>query len=222
MAFDSLRAYLVFCSLRVINALLIQSQFDPDEYWQNLEPAYCSVFEQTGTSCPGLTWEWKRRPASTEIDSFDGYIASGLEGPLRSYVSILPTLLLYYLVKYLGVDYTWVVSKGPILLNAILVSAPTDLAVWYMARYLQSPKERNCNTLAWWCSFCSLTSWFNAYALIRTYSNSIETALLAISFALVSPVRARSNTIVCVWIFEGLFTHFFFPPVWCFSKGTSR
>ena len=218
MAFDSLRAYLVFCSLRVINALLIQSQFDPDEYWQNLEPAYCSVFEQTGTSCPGLTWEWKRRPASTEIDSFDGYIASGLEGPLRSYASILPTLLLYYLVKYLGVDYTWVVSKGPILLNAILVSAPTDLAVWYMARYLQSPKERNCNTLAWWCSFCSLTSWFNAYALIRTYSNSIETALLAISFALVSPVRARRYTIVCVWIFEGLFTHFFFPLSGAFRK----
>lgn len=43
------------------------------------------------------------------------------------------------------------------------------------------------NGAAFWCVYCSLSSWFNAYTLIRTYSNSIETMLLSLSFALVSP-----------------------------------
>jgi hypothetical protein len=37
--------------------------------------------------------------------------------------------------------------------------------------------------------YYSLSSWFNAYALIRTYSNSLETVLTVLSVALVSQVR---------------------------------
>jgi phosphatidylinositol glycan class B len=199
MALAFLRAYLCFCAFRILNALLIQSQFDPDEYWQNLEPAYCQVFGQPGAPCAGLTWEWKRRPTSTNIDSFSDLITSGLEGPLRSYASILPTLFFYHLVKILGLDSTWVVSKGPVLLNAVLVAAPTDLAVWYMARWIQSPQDKARNSLTWWCSYCSLTSWFNAYALVRTYSNSIETVLLAVGLSLVSPVRQRNTIILRIY-----------------------
>lgn len=189
MAFSVFRAYLCFCVFRILNALLIQSQFDPDEYWQNLEPAYCKVFGEEGTSCAGITWEWKRSPTATSFESVTDLINGGFEGPVRSYVSILPTLLFYHLLKSLGLDSTWAVSKGPVLVNAVFVAAPTDLAVWYMSRFLVgSPQDQTRNVLTWWCSYCSLTSWFNAYALVRTYSNSLETVLLAISLCLVSPV----------------------------------
>eukprot|EP00978_Attheya_sp_CCMP212_P048837 scaffold582638_cov98-Attheya_sp.AAC.1 len=33
--------YGVSCLYRILNALWIETQFDPDEYWQTLEPAYC-------------------------------------------------------------------------------------------------------------------------------------------------------------------------------------
>ena len=40
----TLKLFLFFTAFRLANVLLIQSQFDPDEYWQNLEPSYCYVF----------------------------------------------------------------------------------------------------------------------------------------------------------------------------------
>ena len=38
---------------RWINALLVRTQFDPDEYWQLLEPARWLVYGEGW-----LTWEW--------------------------------------------------------------------------------------------------------------------------------------------------------------------
>jgi GPI mannosyltransferase 3 len=197
---DSVRWYLGFVVFRIINVFFIQTQFDPDEYWQNLEPSYCQVFVEAKDDCPGLTWEWKRRPASIEIHSFADALKLGLQGPVRSYASVLPTLLFYSFIKHFGFDSSWMVSRGPLILNAVLVASSTDWAIWYSSRWISpsSPNkptgqrgESHPYTLAFWCAYCSLTSWFNAYALVRTYSNSVETALLSLSLALVSPVGRR-------------------------------
>jgi phosphatidylinositol glycan class B len=194
---DSVRWYLWFAAFRVLNVYFIQSQFDPDEYWQNLEPSYCHVFWEAKESCPGWTWEWKRRPAQTEIHSFFDMLLSGLDGPVRSYASIVPTLVFYSVIKRFGLDSSWMVSRGPLILNAILVAATTDWSIWYMSRWIsplssrkQTPQQdlNDRKSLAFWCTHCSLTSWFNAYTLVRTYSNSIETVLLSVSIALCSPV----------------------------------
>ena len=177
---DTPRSFVVFlfcCIFRLLNVWVIRSQFDPDEYWQNLEPAYCHVFGH----CDGLTWEWKRRSKISSFGSFDDFITQGFEGPIRSYVSILPTILFYYLVKYLKVDSTWMISKGPVVLNAIVVAAPTDWAVWRLSRWMEKENERP----SLWYLYASLMSWFHGYALIRTYSNSLETFFLIISLFLV-------------------------------------
>lgn len=190
----SLCFFLLFCVFRILNVFLIQSQFDPDEYWQQLEPAYCYVFVGAGKECLGLTWEWKRRPSSFDIDSLEQLVQNGFEGPVRSYVSIIPTLLFYYVLKTTGFDTPWLVSRGPVFLNSVMVAAPTDWAVWYMSQWLvvgekpDSVKQHIAN-IGFFSVFCSLSSWFNAYALVRTYSNSLETVLLAMSMCLVSPVR---------------------------------
>lgn len=76
--------FLFICVFRIINALIIRTQFDPDEYWQTLEPAYCLAFHEDGKynskqslyGC-AYTWEWKRRyhgDSSTMIEGTDSYI----------------------------------------------------------------------------------------------------------------------------------------------------
>lgn len=186
MAVSSWRIFVCCCIFRLVNVLYIQSQFDPDEYWQNLEPAYCTVFGK----CDGLTWEWKRRPATTtNMESAADFLHQGLKGPIRSYVSILPTLILYYLTKMFGLDSHWVISRGPVFLNAILVAAPTDWSIWFMAKWMTSAKGKDqIYQSRHWYLYAALSSWFNAYALVRTYSNSLETAIFAMSLCMVAPV----------------------------------
>lgn len=161
------------CLFRSINVLLIQTQFDPDEHWQTLEPAYCHAFKG---SC-ALTWEWTRRATSSA-----SLWEKSLHGPLRSHLAILPTYIFYVLIKLLHIDTPFLVSKGPMLLHAVLVAAPTDFLVWYLADQPSSSR---------WSLFCSITSWFQAYTLVRTYSNSIETVLLMCGIAL---LRSKNTT----------------------------
>ena len=206
------KVFLFLAAFRVANVFFIQSQFDPDEYWQNLEPSYCYVFGDDpdfseGSSCPGLTWEWKRRRKSHGMVSSDddswsslviNFLLFGLEGPVRSFASILPTLIYYLMIKKFRWDSSWMVSRGPLMINAVFVAAATDWTVWYESKRLRSAVQEHSKEskneekgygIVFWCIFCQLSSWFNAYTLTRTYSNSLETLLLSLSLALVSQVR---------------------------------
>lgn len=217
------KIYSCLVVFRIANVFLIQSQFDPDEYWQNLEPAYCHVFgnndpasSSSQSSCPGLTWEWKQRRSQQDMviasnngehwsRPFKDLFLLGLESPVRSYASILPTLIFYAIIKKYRLDSSWMVSRGPVFVNAICVAALTDYTVWYMSRWMRPTRKmehhqqkkqqhsNDCNDTTFWCIYCSVTSWFNAYALIRTYSNSIETAIFSLSLALVSPLLLPTN-----------------------------
>lgn len=316
---SKLHLFKLFCLIatyRLANAWMIRTQFDPDEYWQTLEPAYCLAFgshsniQSGSTSSAGdnqdanftsekneplecaLTWEWTRRwsrqssdvyshsqstslfgmemgddnsstsPANTQQLSVGQealqFVERAMHGPVRSYVSILPTYWYYLLCRYLfdwaGKSYendyarsdtladretigawtticsqffdavrngardfiqrnaTYMISKGPVFLHSVLVAAPTDLSVYLIASHLvhlnnptQSPVRRqdggdlSCSwqelKLWWpfWALACSMTSWFNGYALIRTYANSMEAACLAVGVALLAPVCMCQN-----------------------------
>jgi GPI mannosyltransferase 3 len=207
--------YAVCCLLRLLNTSVIRSYFDPDEFWQTLEPAYCLAFGNEGSAerdasylnCAGFTWEWKRRyhnstttasdlvvnstnntEASLPSRLFASYVEPSLWGPVRSHLPILPTYLLYRLVRYVEWDTSWAVSRGPMLLHAVLVAAPVDTAVGYAASLLYE------SNLADWCLLASLLSWFNGYSLVRTFSNSQETALLSVALALVAPELLLSSS----------------------------
>lgn len=173
---------------RVINALIVETQFDPDEYWQTLEPAYCLAFQ---SNC-AYTWEWTRRrnPDSINLTNID-WIEEALHGPVRSYVPILPIYALYKLLRAFHLDTTWSIARAPLILNAALVAAPTDFGVFYISRYISRIKNFRNNEFLWkfehWALLASITNWFNGYALVRTYSNSMEAALLCVGMALLSP-----------------------------------
>jgi phosphatidylinositol glycan class B len=185
---------------RTANVSLIRSQFDPDEYWQNLEPAYCHVFVGDDAQCPGWTWEWKRRrPISTKSNNSlfpMTALQSGWDGPVRSFVSILPTLIYYEILQVLQWDTAWMVARGPVVVNAVWVAATTDWTVWYMSQWWWVPQDDDDDSfmsVVQFCLYCSLSSWFHAYALVRTYSNALETALVSVSMALVSPEFLSNN-----------------------------
>lgn len=213
--------YLGLCVYRILNTFLIQSFFDPDEYWQTLEPAYCEVFARDNDQihakpqlfssssspnldCAGYTWEWKRRPPDLQsAPSLLKWIDQCLQGPIRSYLSILPTYIFYVILRKYQVDTHFWVSQGPKLVTATVAAATTDLAVWIMAHWLDSQacpstkkkmQHQGNRNWPWWCLFCSVTSWFHGYALVRTFSNSLETVLLSVSIALVAPELHGNNT----------------------------
>ena len=152
------------CLFRVVNAWLVDTQFDPDEYWQTLEVAHCVVFK----TCDDRTWEWKSNH------------------PIRSYVSILPTALLYQCLKLCRMDTPLLVRKGPSILHSLLFAAPTDISTYIMANLLfyntnkqQQQQQRNTG-IATWSLLCSLTSWFHGYCLVRTYTNGIECFMICL------------------------------------------
>ena len=196
--------YLLACIYRVMNALAIQTQFDADEYWQCLEPAYCLAFSSDGHGC-AFTWEWTRRFEDDGLSGNNTYtsIMHALKGPVRSFLPVLPTYALYVVAKWFRFDTPWIVSRGPLVLNAILVAAPTDLAVVSIARWvtkdhvISKPQlsffRNELSSVQWWVLIASFTSWFNGYALIRTYSNSMESMLLAVGLALLCPELAGST-----------------------------
>lgn len=162
------KLFLVLCCFRIMNVFLVQSFFDPDEYWQTLEPAYCAVFRPDESwDCGGYTWEWKRR-ASQDITSF---VSRSLHGPVRSYLSVVPVHLFYSIVKVTSMDYHWVIARGPMFLSAVTVAAPIDMAVWYISE-------------SRWALFASLSSWFGAFCWVRTYANCQEALLLILALAL--------------------------------------
>jgi phosphatidylinositol glycan class B len=218
---NATRIFLFVCIYRLANALVIRTQFDPDEYWQTLEPAYCLAFgskehelqpdeSETSYGC-ALTWEWTRRwtPSNeTSEENMPAFLLQAMHGPIRSYVSILPTYWYYlackaflvfaernfceYLKQFVQRNVSYIISKGPALLHAVTIAAPTDLSVWLVALRLESLNGAfmKHKSISWssWALILSLTSWFNGYALIRTYANCFETVCLAVGLVLLGPV----------------------------------
>lgn len=165
------------CIFRLVNAWFVDSQFDPDEYWQTLEVAYCHVFgwsasTTTPTKCV-RTWEWTGMNTSSSSTTLHHH-------PIRSHVSILPTWLLYKVLKLTGTDTSTLVAKGPSLLYALCFAGPTD---WLVAR-LASSCSSSATTAGLWALFGSVTSWFHGYCLVRTYTNSMECFLITLITAL--------------------------------------
>ncbi|KAK4853917.1 hypothetical protein QYF36_016428 [Acer negundo] len=97
-------------AFRVVNALLIQTYFNPDEHWQALEVAHHIVF-----GYGHLTWEWK-------------------EG-IRSYLHPMLFALLYKILAILHLDFPWFMVNAPRLLQAIF-SAVGDLYLYKLSNSL--------------------------------------------------------------------------------------
>ncbi|KAF8508374.1 glycosyltransferase family 22 protein [Gautieria morchelliformis] len=148
-------ARLAIC-LRIAVALLSVTYFQPDEYFQALEPAHHLVF-----GYGHLTWEWRTRP------------------PIRSIFFPMLFAPVYWMLKILGLDepYLLVWIWAPKVVQGLFASI-TDVAVRRLARNTLGDRYVSMTF------FLSLTSLFHLQALSRTLSNSLETSLttLALSY----------------------------------------
>lgn len=134
---------------RCICALLQQTAFAPDEFWQGPEVAHRLVF-----GYGHVTWEW-------------------VVG-IRSYVHPLMYAVVYQLLRWAGMDgWRWVMVKGPQMVH-VMLTVWADISVYKITRvYLE---DEGVAVLA---LVCQLLNWFGSYCLVRTFSNSVEACLTA-------------------------------------------
>ncbi|OAA44766.1 GPI mannosyltransferase [Metarhizium rileyi] len=143
--------------IRLINAWWIATFFQPDEYFQSLEPAWRLAFGPE--SGAWLTWEWQHQLRSSLHPAMfsGGYLVADCIAKLlpagnmlRSAVVVGSPKVLQAIIAGLGDWYTWQL--------AVKVFGPDSNASFF-ALFLQlfSPWQ-------WYCS-------------TRTFSNSLETTL---------------------------------------------
>ncbi|KAL8371465.1 hypothetical protein RB595_001318 [Gaeumannomyces hyphopodioides] len=155
--------FALLLALRLVNAFCVRTFFQPDEYFQALEPAWSIVFGPD--SGAWLTWEWQYQ--------------------LRS--SLHPLL---FAGLYLGLDSLMQLLQLPVNIRAnVLVAAPTalqavfaalgDFYTWKLA-YNVHGRSRPVAAAALWMTVVNPWQW---YCSTRTFSNSIETTLTAMALA---------------------------------------
>ncbi|KXN91514.1 GPI mannosyltransferase 3 [Leucoagaricus sp. SymC.cos] len=152
------RTLLTCLGVRIVIAISTRTVFQPDEYFQSLEPAFHLVF-----GYGHLTWEWLS------------------DTPVRSIIYPALNVPLYWLLKVTGLAYIgWLGDFLLISLPRILhgaLAASTDIWLCELARVTLG------NDYVSTALFLSLTSFFHALALSRSLSNSLETSLSTIAFA---------------------------------------
>ncbi|CAF9916655.1 MAG: hypothetical protein GOMPHAMPRED_001069 [Gomphillus americanus] len=161
-AATSSRDILVFLvAFRILNALCIKTFFQPDEYFQSLEPAWRIAFGPD--SGAWITWEWEHHLRSTIIP----YIFAG------------GYRVADFIANYLG--------AGPFKRAEILIVTPKiiqahiaacgDYFTWRLAERVYGKRSLE----AWIClalTVCSPWQWFCS---TRTLSNCLETTMTVIA-----------------------------------------
>ncbi|KAF2864032.1 glycosyltransferase family 22 protein [Piedraia hortae CBS 480.64] len=154
------RSWLVLFALllwRTVDSLSVRTFFQPDEYFQCLEPAWESAFgPQSGA---WITWEWREH--------------------LRS--SVHP--LIFAAAYKLAAGYARVTNASPGTTAKILIAAPKlfqaliaavgDFNTWKLARKIYGTDSR----ASWAALALTVASPWQWFCSIRTFSNSLEAML---------------------------------------------
>ncbi|ODV97291.1 hypothetical protein PACTADRAFT_40242 [Pachysolen tannophilus NRRL Y-2460] len=139
--------FFVILAIRIFNALTIRTFFQPDEYYQALEPAYAVVFHTDG-----FTWEWRQK--------------------LRSFNYPLLFALGYKVLEMLGLsDNDLLIIDVPKVLQSF-ISSLGELYLYKFIFKISNSVELSNITL-----FLSLVSSFNWFFITRTFSNNVEMVL---------------------------------------------
>ena len=176
--------------IRVAIALATHTFFQPDEYFQSLEPAHFHVF-----GYGDLTWEWTSKP------------------PIRSIVYPALNIPIYWLLKIFRLDETFLLVRCSQTFcsgSHNLIYSPDEgccaesftwiVGCWdrYMGlgAFTEDAWPELCTCHGEWSTyslpyltrdvrqfFLSLTSFFHALSLSRSMSNSLETTLTTIALS---------------------------------------
>ncbi|KAH8909774.1 hypothetical protein BR93DRAFT_949985 [Coniochaeta sp. PMI_546] len=143
--------------LRCINSLCVRTFFQPDEYFQALEPAWSIAFGSD--SGAWLTWEWKYQLRSSLHPALFGAAYNG-SYKLMSLLHISPPIISSFLVVL------------PKIIQSVF-AATSDFYTWRLAEKIFGANS-NSAWAAFWVSIFNPWLWFCS---TRTFSNSVETTL---------------------------------------------
>ncbi|XP_019162244.1 PREDICTED: GPI mannosyltransferase 3 [Ipomoea nil] len=191
---SSREVFIICLVARIINSLLVQTYFNPDEHWQALEVAHHITF-----GYGHLTWEWKKG--------------------IRSYLHPSIFALLYKILTFLKLDSPWFMIRAPRLLQS-LFSAVGDLYMYKLSRVLFDDHVAKLALFAQltnWFMFFSLTrtlsnSLETVLTLVSLYywpcirKSSKTTSLGSRKWALVVAALACAirPTSAITWLYVGL------------------
>lgn len=136
-----------FClAFRVVNSLLVQTYFNPDEHWQTLEVAHNITF-----GYGHLTWEWKKG--------------------IRSYLHPLLFALLYKVMGFLHLDTPWLMRKAPRVLQSVFASF-ADLYLYKLSRLIYDARVARwtlfCQLVNWFMFYCITRTLVNSLETVLT------------------------------------------------------
>lgn len=204
--------FLGLLAFRISNALLIQTSFVPDEYWQSLEVAHNMVF-----GYGYLTWEWKH----------------GLRGYLHPFVFAC----LYKFLHIFGLDSRILLIKLPRILQGVF-AAFGDLYLfklsWKLTDRATAQWSLFCQLTSWFMFYCCTRTLTNSmetvlvtialyyYPWPKSKSTSMTKFLVFVALSvLVRPTAAIIWVLMCSWhlqqsshsIFKVLKQYFFIGSV---------
>ncbi|ORY69998.1 GPI mannosyltransferase 3 [Pseudomassariella vexata] len=150
-------ALAVLFAFRLINALCVRTFFQPDEYFQALEPAWQMAFGHE--SGAWLTWEWEHKLRSS---LHPGVFALGYS-MVFNYLATMP--LSSSLRATVLVAIPKVIQAG--------FAALSDWYAWRLGEKLYGPNS----AVAWSVLLMSIVNPWQWYCSTRTFSNSLEATL---------------------------------------------
>ncbi|XP_020516996.2 GPI mannosyltransferase 3 [Labrus bergylta] len=155
----------VFCLVfRLINCVLVQTSFVPDEYWQALEVSHRMVFDYGYQ-----TWEWT-------------------EG-IRGYSYPLFFAFIFKILHFLSYDSVFLLIWLPRIIQALL-AAFADVKFFFLIRTLQSPDVAN---WTFFCHLCSWFSWYCCTRTLTNSLETTLTYLALCYFPLPGSKQHSSN-----------------------------
>ncbi|KAM3161828.1 Mannosyltransferase [Lachancea thermotolerans] len=201
----SLRHVLIL--FRLINCFFVQSFFQPDEFWQCLEPAHYMAF-----GYGDLTWEWKFGLRSYAIPFIFElvYRTVGAVSKFASGIVYMAANSFAALVHYLAPnsDLGWEMAfemqqfpreiqefleyQGVLWAPKIFMALLAAVGEWYMVDFIdevlsrafngdEKDKVSNKAHVKIAASILSLTNFFNYFMITRTFANTFEMALTSIA-----------------------------------------
>ncbi|OHW91252.1 GPI mannosyltransferase 3 [Colletotrichum incanum] len=140
--------------IRLLNAWWVLTFFQPDEYFQALEPAWRMAFGEGAGAW--ITWEWRHQ------------LRSSLHPALFAGVYTLADLV----ARPLPFARPWLLLAAPKATQAVFAAAG-DWYTWQLAVKIYGADS----SVSWFALFMSMFSPFQWYCSTRTFSNSLETTL---------------------------------------------
>ncbi|XP_076851393.1 GPI alpha-1,2-mannosyltransferase 3 isoform X2 [Brachyhypopomus gauderio] len=154
------------CSIifRLVNCLLVQTSYVPDEYWQSLEISHGMVFKY-GYEC----WEWK-------------------EG-IRGYTYPLFFAVIYKILHLLRYDTVQLLVLLPRVLHALL-AALADVKLYHLVRKLEGPDVAK---WTYFCQLCSWFTWYCCTRTLTNSMETSLTVLALYYYYPLRPAKTHSS-----------------------------